>query len=267
MKYLTGYIRCDLKNGENDRESFLPPKEEMMEHSVLLIQFSVGKHHVVLACVCSGGYLGGCVTESWKQWMAEYKEQISRGRFRRRTAVNMLRKRTNVLLKEQKKTGEDFPETEVNLSGILLVDQECILLEYGKSCVYAVNRKLQKMHCKRIDRYHREGKSKEITVTEGRLQNCVGILIGNETFAECAGKNVMEQCLAAQDIRNDRQIERRLHEMFLAVKEHRDSADEEKCCKYGSEDDSGIREGKRYADREKEQPEDSECCAVYIRSM
>ena len=182
MKYITGYIKLSESNSRD---------------SILLQQICCGKRHVVLACVCDGGDMGAYVTKQMKLWMAGRGAEL----FTQQSTDKKIRKELEHKLAEW--------QADVNLSGILIVDQECWLLQGGESCIYLLNRKFQRTHRKLLS----EKCYPDWQVTEARIQKNIGILLGRKKFLQGIPKGAMLQCLAAQDINREEQIERRLAEI------------------------------------------------------
>lgn len=232
MKYITGYVR--LSDG-------------ISRDSILLQQIRYGRCNVVLACVCEGGVIGANVTKQMKLWLAErgtdlFGKKSDYNRIRKEMERKLLQWQADVQMRmatekrfaahSKQKTGnlQETMKSQVNLSGILIVDQECWLLQGGESCIYLLNRKFQRTHRSLLT----EGCSADWQVTEGRIQKNVGILLGRKAFFQGISKEVMLQCLAAQDIEREGQIDRRLAEM---------------------------------AEESRRQGYESECSGVYIKSM
>ena len=121
MKYITGYIKLSESNSRD---------------SILLQQIRCGKRHVVMACVCDGGDVGANVTKQIKLWTVGRGTEL----FTQKSTDKKVRKELEHKLSEW--------QADVNLSGILIVDQDCWLLQGGESCIYLLNRKFQRTHRK-----------------------------------------------------------------------------------------------------------------------
>ncbi|MBQ8232724.1 MAG: hypothetical protein IJZ34_12480 [Lachnospiraceae bacterium] len=232
MKYITGYVR--LSDG-------------ISRDSILLQQIRYGRCNVVLACVCDGGAIGANMTKQMKLWLAERGPEL----FEKKSDYNKIRKKLERKLAEWQADVETWmaaekqavaqnrqkpgkPQTveksQVNLSGILIADQDCWLLQGGESCIYLLNRKFQRTHRSLLS----EACYSDWQVTEGRIQKNVGILLGRKEFLQGISKETMMQCLAAQDITREGQIDRRLAEL---------------------------------AEESRRQGYESECSGVYIKSV
>lgn len=206
MKYITGHVWLNSNSQENTNQE-----------SILLQQVTYGKCNVVLACVCNGGVLGGYITGRLKNWLQSKVAELFGGKRENEQVKKALYKELSTLQKDVQNycdriSGkEDLLQLPVNLSGILIADQDCFLIHGGESCCYLLNRKFERTHRKRI------GQDKYISwqITEGRIQKNVGILLGMRTFLHSVSKEVMLQCLAAQDIEREEQIDKRLTEMAV----------------------------------------------------
>lgn len=225
MKYLTNYV-WQAPQGAGTQEI-------LRESSILLQQVCFGRCNVVLACVIGGGVVGGYVTSGLKAWL------MNRGKalFGRRVEERMVQKELEKKLKEL--YGEvnlylyrekNESRIQIALSGILIADQDCWVIQGEESSLFLLNRRFQRTHCKEIE----NNGSGSFRVAAGRIQKCVGVLLGNHKFLQSVSGEAVKQCLAAQDIVREKQIGLRLKEL---------------------------------AEESRRQEYWEECSAVYIRSM
>ncbi len=226
MKYLTGYV------WQTPQVAF-DGQELCRESSVLLQQISYGKCNVVLACVCSGGVIGGYLTGGLKAWLVKRGKEL----FLKKVEGNVVKKELEKELRRLYQEAERYYDRqkkgkgmEIQLSGILIADQDCWLMQSGEGCFFLLNRKFQRTHCRAIG----EEAVSAVKVAEAGIEKCVGVLLGNPLFLTSVSREAMKQCLAPQDIHKEGQIDRRLAELA------------EESCRQGYQ---------------------QECSAVYIRSM
>ena len=95
------------------------------------------------------------------------------------------------------------------MSGMLIADQECWLMQSGESSLILLNRRFQRTHYKCFQ----SKESDSVKVIEAEIEKCVGVLLGNSAFLQQIPKETILQCLAPQDIFKEEQIDRRLAEM------------------------------------------------------
>lgn len=186
MKYITGHVWLS---------------EGTSRDSILLQQIQYGRQNLVLACVCDGGTAGAEITGQLMLWLAEEGLYFFD---KRKTDKRIERELEHRLNSWQTDAGQ-----EVNLSGILIADQDCWLMQGKEGCIYLLNRRFQKTHRRVLS----QAASAGFQVTEGRVQKNVGILLGGKAFLNSVPKETMLQCLAAQDITREEQIDRRLAEL------------------------------------------------------
>ncbi len=205
MKCLTGYVwqapQIAYEGQELRRES-----------SILLQQISYGKCNVVLACVCSGGVGGGYVTGGLKTWLVKRGKDLFMKKVEENVVKKELERELRQLCKEAGRYYDRQKECEtrqIHLSGILIADQECWLMQNGESNILLLNRKFQRTHCKRIE----SESSGSVQVTEAGIQKCVGVVLESNTFLRYVPEEAIAQCLAPQDIHKEEQIDRRLAEL------------------------------------------------------
>lgn len=230
MKYITGHVWLKSKNQKGNSQ-ICNDQPGLNLESILLQQIRYGKINVVLACVCDGGVLGGYITGRLKMWLQSKGKDL----FGSRKDSEQVKKELYRELKElqedvQNYSARTIPDATVNLSGILIADQDCYLIHGGESCCYLLNRRFERTHRRKLG----EGKYQPWQVTEGRIQKNVGILLGLKPFLHGVNKDAMLQCLAAQEIEREGQIASRLTEL--------------------------VQESRR-------QGYEGECSAVYIRSI
>lgn len=200
MHYMTDYIWRGTK-GENEQDS------------VLLQQIRYGKRNIAVICVCDAGKAGGYITGQLKIWFQRRGQELlcrkaDENRIQKELNRELMRIRSDIRKYELKKQ-ECF---QVNLSGILIAGQECWLFWGGRGCCYVFNQKFQRTHRKKIGGHA----GKMWQVREGRIQKDVGLLFATEHFNKRVSEEAMKQCLAAQDIVREEQIERRLNELWEA---------------------------------------------------
>ena len=205
MKYITGHVWLrEHEQAQSARES------------VLLQQVCYDACHIVLACVCDGSELGGYVTGRLKSWLQVNCTRLFGKNKDVKTVSKELAKELAVLRDETadhmagKSSKEDRQHT-LNLSGILIVDKICFLFSAGEGCFYLLNRRFNMTHRKKLAGIG----TVPWQITEGIIQKKVGILLGTASFLGGVGKEAMRQCMAAQDIEREGQIDRRLREMAL----------------------------------------------------
>lgn len=204
MNYITGYVKLS---------------ETASRDNILLQQIRCGRCHIVLACVCDGGVIGANITKQMKLWMAERgTELLGKKADDKKIRVELEHRltdwqtdvRTWQTAEERSAHGKQIVgKSQLNLSGILIVDQDCWLLQGGESCILLINRKFQRTNRRLLS----EAFYPDWQVTEARIQKNVGILLGRKDFIQAIPKETMMQCLAVQDINREEQIERRLAEM------------------------------------------------------
>ncbi len=226
MKCLTGYVWQPPQIAFDGQKS-------CRESSILLQQISYGKCNVTFACVCGGGVGGSYVTGGLKSWLMKCGNELFLKRVEKNIVKKELEKELRRLCNETRSYYDRLKGCEmrqIDLSGILIADQECWLMQTGKGMIMLLNRKFQRTHCKRI----KTESSDPIQVTEAGLQKCVGVLLGDGSFLQCVSGEALTQCLAPQDIHKEEQIDRRLAEL---------------------------------AGESRRQGYDRECSAVYVRSV
>lgn len=173
MKYITGHVWL---NGNN--------QERVNQESVLLQQISCGKCSVVLACVCNGGVLGGYITGRLKNWLQSKGTELFGKKRDSEQVKKELYRELSILQRDvqnycARTEAKEEAQPPVNLSGILIADQDCFLIHGGESCCYLLNRKFERTHRKKIG----EDKCAGWQITEGRIQKNVGILLGMKPFS------------------------------------------------------------------------------------
>lgn len=198
MRYLTGYI-------------WQGRKEENEQDSVLLQQIRYGKRNITAVCVSDGKEAGAYITGQLKIWLQRKGRELFCGKINEDRVQKELNKelvRIQMDIRRyQHKNQESF---QISLSGILIADQDCWLFWGGHGCCYLFNRKFQRTHRKRIGGHA----GKMWQVRAGRIQRGVGLLFATEQFSSGVSEETMKQCLAAQDIVREEQIERRLKELW-----------------------------------------------------
>lgn len=225
MKYLSGYV---WKAPE------VACVEEKMhrDSSILLQQISYGKCNVVLACVCGGDVIGGYVTGGLKAWLAKRGKEL----FMNKVEDNGIKKELErELTRLDKEAGRYYNRKnegrlQMQLSGILIADQDCWLMQSGESGIMLLNRRFQRTHCKRIGKES----AASIQVIGAGIQKCVGVLLGSNSFLQHVSGEALAQCLAPHEIQKEGQIDRRLAEL---------------------------------AEESRRRGYQQECSAVYVRSM
>ncbi len=201
MKFLTGYLwRAPLSEGQQ--------QELCQETALLLEQISYGKHNVVMAVVCNGGLTGSYVTGGLKIWLAQNGCRL----FGKKWNSSMVRKELERvvarLLEESKRTVEN-EEMDVELTGILMAEQDFWIMQNGGGSIFLLNRKFHRTRCRRVCDWG----ERSAVVVEGSMESCVGVLLGNSDFLRHSIEKTMAQCLAAQDVYREEQINNRLKEL------------------------------------------------------
>lgn len=225
MKYLTGYV-WQAPQGTGTQET---PRES----SILLQQVSFGRCNVVLACVIGPGVVGGYVTSGMKAWLMNRGNALFGKQVEERVVQKEVEKELERLYGEVSRyicREKKDKQVRIDVSGILIADQDCWVIQGEESSLFLLNRRFQRTHCKEIENTG----SGYLRVTAGRIQKCVGVLIGNQKFLQSISGEAVKQCLAAQDIVREEQIGLRLKEL---------------------------------AEESRRQEYVEECSAVYIRSM
>lgn len=197
MKYLTDYIwrKKEAEPGKN---------------SILLLQVIYAGCSVVLACVLGNDMVGGYVTGGLKKWLLERGEVLFGKNGRKREILKELKLQLEKMYEDagrylyKNDTGE-----KIAFSGILIADQDCWVILGEESCIYFLNKRFQRTHCKRIQRRS----SDPVEIIPGHIQRSVGLLLGNADFLERVSKEAIMQCSAVQDINRETQIGNRLKEL------------------------------------------------------
>lgn len=204
MKYLTGYV-WQAPQSEGTQKAF-------RESSILLQEVSYGRCNVVLACVIGGGVVGGYVASGLKAWLMDRGKAL----FGKKVEERMVQKEIEKVLERLYAEGrrymlreKDDNHVPVSLSGILIADQDCWVIQGEESSLFILNRRFQRTHCKEIGNTG----NTFFTVNVGRIQKCVGVLLGNRRFLQSVSGEAVKQCLAAQDIVREEQIALRLKEL------------------------------------------------------
>lgn len=204
MKYLTGYVW----QASQDTGTQKTPRE----NSILLQQVSYGRCNVVLACVIGGGVVGGYVTSGLKAWLMNRGKALFGKKVEERVVQKELEKELERLYGEVSRymcREKNEIQVPIALSGILIADQDCWVMQGEQSSLFLLNRRFQRTHCKEIENTG----SDSLQVTVGRIQKCVGVLLGNHKFLQSVSQEAVKQCLAAQDIAREEQIGLRLKEL------------------------------------------------------
>lgn len=228
MRYISGYLWKKGKRSPVDNDQ----QEWNEEDSVLLYQLRYDKVTVVLACVSDGRERGGYLTGQMKIWLQEHisilvasrkdcrqirillEKELKRIRqdlqvYERQNEQKRNAAKRNVARQVGKHEDGTAAVAEVNFSGILIIGKRFWLIQGGKSESYFFNRKFQRTHSGRLG----VSFSREWKVTEGGIEKGVGIWLGSQTMTANLSFDVVRQCLAAQDILREGQIERRLNEL------------------------------------------------------
>ncbi len=225
MKYLTGYV-WQASQG-------LGTQKTPRESSILLQQVSFGRCNVVLACVIGPGVVGGYVTSGMKAWLMDRGKALFGKQVEERVVQKEVEKELERLYGEVSRyicKEKMDKQVRIDVSGILIAEQDCWVIQGEESSSFLLNRCFQRTHCKEIENTGRG----YLRVTAGHIQKCVGVLLGTNKFLKSISGEAVKQCLAAQDIVREEQIGLRLKEL---------------------------------AEESRRQGYSEECSAVYIRSM
>lgn len=196
MKYITGYVYCDC------------PTLQTNEESLCLVQAEFDRTEVILACVCDGKAVGASVTKQLKLWLAEKGERLAGSKTVARRLTESFTQECLRLEKEvQEAADRRDGNARLNLAGILIVGQECVLLQNGDGCICLLNRRFQQSHRRFLNIRKKES---GWAVARAQMEQQVGILIGGAGFLKGIDDRMLPQCLAVQEIGQDTQIDKRL---------------------------------------------------------
>lgn len=178
MKFWSGYVWTD--SGE------LHPCE-----SLLLQQVKCGKQAVILAAIGKEDE-GAPFIKDLKNWFQQSIIQL---------CERMEEDSVERVLEEQ--FGKKLPR-QTGFAGIIVIDEKFWLLQGEDSEAFLFNKRFNRTNVKK---FCRPG------ITGGYVEKGIGILLGSKKFYQGVSLGVMKQCLAAQDIVREGQIENRLREL------------------------------------------------------
>ena len=190
--------------------------------SLILRQGTLREIPLAFACLCTDSQ-GGRETDYITGQLLEWYRMNSGAFVSRRGGVKIERMREKLrnaleriedeFYSEGKKQGGREKRQNSDLSGILCAGGSFLLFFRGTHRIYLANTRFLRPHLKPKAAGECGGRDRELHMESGRMEPGIGVLLATATFYGCLAEKDLAQCLEADRLRSQIQLDKRLEEL------------------------------------------------------